>query len=90
MNNTYYVAKGTVGYVIYEQGRTLPLPFTWISKSNAEIVCMDFNEVGHRAVSEYYYVHKVTGTRDIAHLLEKGINPYEEWMSKNRDMFKRS
>ncbi len=67
----------------------MPLPFTWISRNDAYITCEIFNEGGYRALADYYYVHKVAGRRNISYMLEKGINPYEEWMNKNGDMFKR-
>ena len=89
MVNQYYIAKTSAGYVVYEQGHMMSLPFNWISQSGAYEACAIFNEGGYRAVAEYYYVHKVAGTRDIRYMLEKGINPYDEWMSKNGDMFKR-
>lgn len=89
MDNKYYVAKENAGYVIYEQSHAIQLPFNWISRNEACIACDIFNEGGYRAVAEYYYIHKVADTRDISYILEKGINPYDEWMNKNGDMFKR-
>lgn len=89
MENKYYVVKASAGYVVYEQGHIMPLPFNWISQSGAYEACAIFNEGGYRAVAEYYYVHKIAGTRDIGCMLKMGINPYEEWMRKNGDMFKR-
>ena len=88
MGEKYSVQQTDVGYIIYQQGRNLPLPFNWISKQYADEACYQFNKGGYRAVAEYYYVHKVAGTRDISRMIEKGINPYEEWMGKNGDMFK--
>ena len=86
----YRVEKGEIGYIICEEGRSLPLPFTWISRQYADEACKEFNEGGHRAVANYYYVHEVAGTRDIKWMREAGISPYQEWMSKNGDMFKRT
>lgn len=85
----YYVTKGNIGYVICEQSRSLPLPFMWSTSYAACIACEEFNKGGYRVVAEYYYVHKVAGTRDIKPILAAGKNPYEEWMAKNGDMFKR-
>lgn len=88
MSERYYVSKGNVGYVIYQEGRTIPLPFNYISLSGANEACLVFNNGGYKEVAKYYYIHKVAGNRDISHMLKNGINPYEDWMKKNEDMFK--
>lgn len=84
----YYVSETELGYVVYDVTRILPLPFLWCSRQYAEIACDEFNNRGHRAVAEYYYTHKVAGTRDITLFKKQGKNPYEEWMKENGDMFK--
>lgn len=84
----YYVLKGNIGYVICEQGRRMPLPFTYISKQYADEACYQFNQGGYRAIAEYYYVHEIAGKWDTKPILELGKNPYKEWMAKNGDIFK--
>lgn len=88
MSETYYVSERSTGYVIYQQGQNFPLPFIWMSKQYADEAREEFNQGGYRAVARYYYIAKVAGTRDISRMIKVGINPYEEWMSKNGDMFK--
>lgn len=76
----YFVDKGNIGYIIRDTEKTLPLPFNFISKQYADEACAEFNEGGHVAVAEYYYVHRVAGNG-------YGVT-YKDWMAKNKDMFK--
>lgn len=76
----YYVTEGKIGYIIRDSERTLPLPFNFIGRQFADLACKEFNDRGHTAVAEYYYVHRVAGN---------GYNvTYKDWMDKNKDMFK--
>lgn len=84
----YFVNGTDMGYVIHDENRILPLPFLFCSENNAQRACDSFNQHGHREVAEYYYTHKVAGTRDIAAFTKSGKNPYREWMKEHGDMFK--
>lgn len=84
----YFVTEKDIGHVIHDETRILPLPFLFCSRSNAQRVCDSFNQFGHREVAEYYYAHKVAGTRDIEAFEKSSKNPYREWMKEHGDMFK--
>lgn len=88
MSEKYYVHETSSGFVVYQQGRNLPLPFLWSSRQYADEACEEFNKGGYKEVARYYYIAEVAGTRDISHMIKAGINPYREWMDKNGDMFK--
>lgn len=84
----YYVTVSDFGYVINDENRSLPLPFLFAGRDNAQRICDTFNQYGHREVAEYFYLAKVAGTRDITAYKKAGKNPYEEWMKEHGDMFK--
>lgn len=88
MADRYYISEVDTGFVVHDANRIMPLPFLWCSRQYAKQACDDFNRRGHRAVAEYYYTHKVAGTRDIEPFRKSGKNPYKEWMEKYGDMFK--
>lgn len=77
--NRYYVSKASVGHVISDSERTLPLPFSYMSKNCAEIDCEKFNRIGIEAIYEAYYTYRVAGNG-------YGKN-YTEWRKENDRMF---
>lgn len=86
----YYVKESTYGFAIYEFGYTLPLPFgQFCSENSANSFCAEINKGGPREVVEKYYVYKIAGNRDISDFVRRGVNPYRDWMSKNKNMFER-
>ena len=86
----YYVKEGIYGFEIYEVGYSVPLPFSpFCRKNNAELCCGKLNQGGPRAVAEQYYFGNIVGNRNISDFIKRGINPYQEWINKNKDMFVR-
>lgn len=58
-------------------------------KNNAELCCGKLNQGGPRAVAEQYYFGNIVGNRNISDFIKRGINPYQEWINKKKDMFVR-